>query len=218
LSGREVDLTGARRYEALIRRPGGMRIADVSVSRLEERGHAAGLVAVARDVTRERLAAEALRRSERRFRALFNRAPLAIFTLDKDGAFIGANRAAFRLAGVTSPDPRARLQDFVIPADWPRVEGELPELLQEARDFLSSSAGGRGVRWPRCRVGRGARRRGEPIARDVTDGGAARWATHSEDGASARGPGHRAELNNRQPESAMNAGALDWGAADIAQG
>ena len=136
-AGREADISGARRYEALIRRGNGMRIADVSVSPLEERGHVVGLVAVARDVTRERLASEALRRSERRFRALFNRAPLAIFTLDREGAFIGANRAAFRLAGITSPDPTSRLQDFVIPADWPRVEAELGRSFRgEARDFL----------------------------------------------------------------------------------
>lgn len=228
-SGAGPDLAGARRYEALIRRPGGVRIADVSVSRLEERGHAAGLVAVARDVTRERLAAEALRRSERRFRALFNRAPLAIFTLDKAGAFLGANRAAFRLAGVTSPDSRARLQDFVIPADWPRVEGELERSFRgEARDFLFQfRRQGGGVRQAAAVTvpveEQGGRSAVLAIARDVTDEVELRERlTHSEKmaalGALVSGTAH--ELNNPLAGIAAMAQALllDRGVpADIAQ-
>ena len=105
--------TGAQRYESLIRRSDGMRIADVSVAPLVERGQPAGAVAVARDVTRERLATEALRRSERRFRALFHRAPLAIFTLDHAGQFLSANRATFRLAGLSASRSSASLFDFV---------------------------------------------------------------------------------------------------------
>ena len=113
--------TGAQRYESLIRRSDGMRIADVSVAPLEERGQPAGAVAVARDVTRERLATEALRRSERRFRALFHRAPLAIFTLDHAGQFLSANRATFRLAGLSASRSSASLFDFVEPSDRARV-------------------------------------------------------------------------------------------------
>jgi PAS domain S-box-containing protein len=127
----------ARRYEAFIRRPDGTRIADVSLAPLEERGKPAGTVAVIRDVTRERLAAEARRRSERRFRALFNRAPLGIITLDREGHFISANRAALRLAGLASPPTAARLREFVVPAEWPQVEGELARSFRgETRDFL----------------------------------------------------------------------------------
>jgi PAS domain S-box-containing protein len=126
----------ARRYEAIIRHPDGMRIADVSLAPLEERGTPTGTVAVARDVTRERRAAEALRRSERRYRALFNRAPLAIFTLDRDAHFISANRAALRLAGLERPAP-ARLSDFVVPSEWDQIKGEVARsFLGETRDFM----------------------------------------------------------------------------------
>ncbi|MEO8138186.1 MAG: PAS domain S-box protein [Gemmatimonadota bacterium] len=132
-----VSTASPRRYEALVRRADGMRIADVSVAPLEERGTPAGSVAVARDVTRERLAAEALRRSERRFRALFNRAPLAIVTLGRDGRFLSVNRAGFLLAGLTAPTPAARLANFVAPSDWPRVEAELGRSFRgENRHFM----------------------------------------------------------------------------------
>ncbi len=123
---------GGRRYEALVRRADGPRLADVSVSTLEERGQPAGLVVVARDVTRERLALESLRRSERRFRALFNRAPLAIFTLDREGRFVTANRAAFRLAGFSGPRPGSRLEQMIAPADWPLVATELARSFEGA--------------------------------------------------------------------------------------
>jgi two-component system NtrC family sensor kinase len=126
-----------RRYEAFIRRADGTRIAEVSLAPLEERGTPAGTVAVVRDVTRERLAAEARRRSERRFRALFNRAPLAIVTLDRDARFVSANRAAFRLVGLAAPPAAARLCDFVLPSEWPLVEAELARSFRgETRDFL----------------------------------------------------------------------------------
>lgn len=131
------SVSGARRFEAFIRRSDGTRIAEVSLAPLEERGLPAGTVAVVRDVTRERLAAEARRRSERRFRALFNRAPLAIFTLDRDSGLVSANRAAFRLVGLAAPPPAARLSDYVVAAEWPDVESELARSFRgETRDFM----------------------------------------------------------------------------------
>jgi diguanylate cyclase (GGDEF)-like protein/PAS domain S-box-containing protein len=57
-----------------------------------------GLVSV-RDVTERVLAAEQVRRSEARFHALFDQAPLGIVLLDDDGVVVDANPAFERLVG-----------------------------------------------------------------------------------------------------------------------
>lgn len=214
---------GAWRYEALIRRADGVRIADVSVAELEERGTPAGVVAVARDVTRERLATEALRRSERRFRALFNRAPLAIFTLDREARFLSANRAAIRLAGISAPDATARLDGYVVPTEWPHVSAELARSFQgETRDFMFHFRREDGALRQAATVTvpveeRGGLRAVLAIARDVTEEVELRERlTHSEKmaalGALVSGVAH--ELNNPLAGIAAMAQALRFDPGD----
>jgi PAS domain S-box-containing protein len=219
-SGQPVgESEGARRFEAIIRRPDGMRIAEVSLAPLEERGTPAGTVAVVRDVTRERLASEALRRSERRFRALFNRAPLAIFTLDQDGRFVSTNRAAVRLAGLAGPTPGARLVEFVVPGDWPRVEAELARSFHgETRDFHFHFRRTDGAIRQASAVTvpvdeRGGLRAVLAIARDVTEEVELRERlTHSEKMAALGGlvSGVAHELNNPLAGIAAMAQALQF--------
>jgi len=230
-SGQMPGDTGvARRYEAIIRRRDGMRIAEVSLAPLEERGTPAGTVAVVRDVTRERLAAEALRRSERRFRALFNRAPLAIFTLDRHWRFVSANRAAFRLAGLNAPAPGAKLPDHVVGADWPVVEAELTRSFRgETRDFLFHFRRADGAVRQASTVAvpveeRGGVRAVLAIARDVTEEVELRERlTHSEKMAALGGlvSGVAHELNNPLAGIAAMAQALQLEGGvtqDVAQG
>ncbi len=57
------------------------------------------LLAIFRDVTDERLAADTVRHSEARLRAVFNQAAIAIALLDVDGCFAEVNPAVERLLG-----------------------------------------------------------------------------------------------------------------------
>ncbi|MGH7702550.1 MAG: PAS domain S-box protein [Gemmatimonadales bacterium] len=128
----EVGPARARRYESEVRRPDGVRYIAVSSAPLEERGTLAGVVAVARDVTQERLAGEALRRSEARFRALFAAAPLAIFTVDQEGRFQSVNHAAVRLFG-----PAQGVGDVLRPGEVDHVNAQFRASFRgETRDFI----------------------------------------------------------------------------------
>jgi diguanylate cyclase (GGDEF)-like protein/PAS domain S-box-containing protein len=57
------------------------------------------LLAMFRDVTDDRLAADTMRSSEARLRAVFNQAAIAIALLDADGCFVEVNPAVERLLG-----------------------------------------------------------------------------------------------------------------------
>jgi PAS domain S-box-containing protein len=58
-----------------------------------------GVVAVVRDVTAERLDAEALRRSEQRFRRLIEKLPFGAYTIDREGLITYYNDRAVQLWG-----------------------------------------------------------------------------------------------------------------------
>ncbi len=60
------------------------------------------LLAILRDVTDDRLAADTVRHSEARLRAVFNQAAIAIAMLDLDGVFLEVNPSVERLLGYDS--------------------------------------------------------------------------------------------------------------------
>ncbi len=66
---------------------------------IDEQGTISNFVAVKEDITERRAAREALKRSEERFRTLFERAPDSIYLIDLEGTFVDGNKAAEELAG-----------------------------------------------------------------------------------------------------------------------
>ncbi len=127
---------GSRRFESRLVRPDGQaRLLSVSLAPLGPGEGAGGAVALMRDVTRERVATEELRRSEARYRALFATVPVAIFTLDDLGTLRSVNPAARALAGLEDGAPK--LADFLVPAEREYVEGHWAAVRAgEPREFL----------------------------------------------------------------------------------
>jgi PAS domain S-box-containing protein len=127
---------GSRRFESRLVRPDGQaRLLAVSLAPLGPGERAGGSVALMRDVTRERVATEELRRSEARYRALFATVPVAIFTLDDPGTLQSVNPAARALAGFEDGAPR--LADFLVPAERDYVDQQLAAVRGgEPREFL----------------------------------------------------------------------------------
>ncbi len=71
-------------------------VSQVIVARTDDRGEVEFYATIARDMTREREAQEALRASEERFRIAFEQGPVGVALLDLDGKFVQANDAYCR--------------------------------------------------------------------------------------------------------------------------
>ncbi len=128
----------ALRYEAECRRPDGtIRQVSVSSAPLKDGETPVGRVAVMRDVTQEVETVDELRRSEGRFRTLFDAAPVAICTVDSDSRFLSVNRAALSMLGLDELPEGATLEQFVDPADVEPVRRHLESSLAgERREFF----------------------------------------------------------------------------------
>ncbi|HEX5004710.1 MAG TPA: GAF domain-containing protein [Gemmatimonadales bacterium] len=135
LPGDTTGAGGSRRFESQVVRPdGGERLLAVSLAPLGVAEGAGGAVALMRDVTREWVATDNLRRSEARYRALFDTVPVAIFTLDEAGALRSVNPSARALAGF---DTASRLADFLVPAEVEYVQKQLRTVRTgEPREFV----------------------------------------------------------------------------------
>ncbi|MCL6471501.1 MAG: PAS domain S-box protein [Firmicutes bacterium] len=84
----------------------GKKIAiSVNVAPLcDEQGNLTGAVLSFTDITRQKKVEAALRASEKMYRSLIDNAGDAIFTIDLEGNFIGANKAAEELTGYTKDE------------------------------------------------------------------------------------------------------------------
>lgn len=92
-----------------------------------------GAIIVSQDVTEQKLTEEALRQSEARYRNVFNRVPVGLFSISKTGTILEVNQTLVHLLGY--PDKQRFLQDNFL------ARCEVPDLLEKIQEiFLKEGA------------------------------------------------------------------------------
>lgn len=107
----------------VLRRDGTRFMASVTDTPvLDEQGRLRAIIGISRDVTEEERAAEAIQRSEARFRAIAQAAPVGIFETDSEGRYVYLNGAGEEILGsVSSAGTGPRWYESVHPEDRQRV-------------------------------------------------------------------------------------------------
>ena len=96
-----------------------------------EDGRVVQITGVIRDITDRAIAEQALRDSEERFRAIFDRSHDCIFVVDFEGRFLDANQAALTLLGYRADEiPQLTYQSLLDDEGLSRALGGLAELLR----------------------------------------------------------------------------------------
>ncbi len=89
--------SGERRF---VRKDGSEGVAETTIVLMrDEAGKPFAVLSSSRDITERKQAEEALRASEQKFRAVFEKTLDAIFIIDREGRFVEVNPAAARLTG-----------------------------------------------------------------------------------------------------------------------
>ncbi|MFP4350290.1 MAG: PAS domain S-box protein, partial [Desulfococcaceae bacterium] len=122
----EKALTGevVRYHERFDYPVGGMRDMDgVLLPDFDEDGRVRGYYAVLTDITHYMAAADALRKSEERFRTIFENAGDAILVTNEQGKYVDANTAALNLTGYSLKELRGfTIQDLTPPGKHAEFE------------------------------------------------------------------------------------------------
>ena len=133
---------GTQSYETVVQSSSGAKreVVITKASYKEADGSVAGLIGVMVDITGQRQAEEALRRSEEKYRSIFNDSVLGIFQTTPDGRFLTVNRAFAEIHGFDSPKEMISMtadiarQFYVNPEDRTRFK-ESVEANDVARQF-----------------------------------------------------------------------------------
>ena len=119
------------KLEATLRRKDGTQVTCVAHARTIEVQGETCVLSIFRDISDRKRAEEALRESEERYRALFDRSLDCVYLHDFEGHFLDANDAALTLLGYTRGEVRSlSLVSLLEEAEAPRVVA----ILQQLRD------------------------------------------------------------------------------------
>ncbi len=143
----------------------------------DEKGAIIGIVEIVTDITERRMAEEAMRRSEQKFRELFENANDMIFLLDFEGKILSCNAAAARTYGY-EPDQMEgmSLLELLDPEYLPVVKDlfrkKHSDLVTNPQEFLTYTRTGEPV-WveinARSVIGKGKPVAVHGIARNITE-------------------------------------------------
>lgn len=96
---------------------------------LDEDGNTLGLYGISRDITERRLALEALRASEERYRSLVEQAADGIFVSDAQGHYLDVNSAGCQMLGYAREELLGLgIPDVLDPSEQVRIESHIEEL------------------------------------------------------------------------------------------
>jgi len=126
---KEVGQTGQQKETAEFRlrcKNGAFVEVETKSSMISLQGNRPAVLGIARNISQRKKAERALRKSEERFRLLFEEAPIAFLEIDEQGSVVRANRAAEEFLGIcpshligqsmwafAAPEHRKRFQDIV---------------------------------------------------------------------------------------------------------
>ena len=95
-------------------------------------GRVVEFVSIGVDVTESRRAAEALKQSEARYRALFERVPVGIVYADANSYYLDANDCICRMLGYSREElVGLHASDIVVPEEIPQIQPALSEIRHE---------------------------------------------------------------------------------------
>ncbi len=137
-------------WEKVERKKDGTLI-DVSVTLSpikDSRGRVVGFSGINHDIGAKKRAEEALRRSEERYRTLFEEARDAIYIVGEEGRIIDCNQRLCDLLGYTQEEMlQKRVQDFTSPEYRDSVAERIVKIIEEGMAPFESAAQGRMALW-----------------------------------------------------------------------
>ena len=127
----ERTLTGKAHGELTFIRKNGTRFpAEISSSIFNDHEGLENTSMIIRDITEQKKAEQIIRESEKRFRAIFDQAPIAMALLDLQGYPIISNAPLSKLVGYSNEElTKMRFTDFTLPEDIDKDMNQFSDLI-----------------------------------------------------------------------------------------